>query len=175
MKSSNLYRNLHDDVSVFSSASDEVCATASGEKRVREVVIVDPKIELYGDFVQEAQEGNVGLHFCVDGRSAVRLARRFRADVWLVSDQLPDIDGLDLVEMLAPQVMQADVDPSRSGSTRSLSNVDRNGRSGIFIVADDYCLEDEQQALACGVAGYLVRPVTMDVIAAIREPAAELA
>jgi len=175
MKSSTLYRNLHDDVSVFSPASDEVCATASGEKRVREVVIVDPKIELYGDFVQEAQEGNVGLHFCVDGRSAVRLARRFRADVWLVSDQLPDIDGLDLVEMLAPQVMQADVDPSRSGSTRSLSNVDRNGRSGIFIVADDYCLEDEQQALACGVAGYLVRPVTMDVISAIREPAAELA
>lgn len=173
--SSTLFRNLHDDISAFSNESEVACGNASGEKRVREVVIVDPKIELYGDFVLEAQEGNVGLHFCVDGRSAVRLARRFRADVWLVSDQLPDIDGLDLVEMLAPQVMQADVDPTRSGSTQSLSNVDRNERSGIFIVADDYCLEDEQRALSCGVAGYLVRPVTMDVIATIRESASEVA
>ena len=89
--------------------------------------------------------------------------------------QLPDIDGLDLVEMLAPQVMQANVDPTRSGSTRSLSNVDRNERSGIFIVADDYCLEDEQRALSCGVAGYLVRPVTMDVISTMRDPAANVA
>jgi DNA-binding NarL/FixJ family response regulator len=170
-----LFRNLHDDISAFSNESEVACGSAAGETRVREVVIVDPKIELYGDFVQEAQEGNVGLHFCVDGRSAVRLARRFRADVWLVSDQLPDIDGLDLVEMLAPQVMQANVDPTRSGSTRSLSNVDRNERSGIFIVADDYCLEDEQRALSCGVAGYLVRPVTMDVISTMRDPAANVA
>jgi DNA-binding NarL/FixJ family response regulator len=170
-----LFRNLHDDIAAFSNESEGTRNPSSGETRVREVVIVDPKIELYGDFVQEAQEGNVGLHFCADGRSAVRLARRFRADVWLVSDQLPDIDGLDLVEMLAPQVLQANVDPTRAGATRSLSNVDRNERSGIFIVADDYCLEDEQRALSCGVAGYLVRPVTMDVITTIREPAAEVA
>jgi len=170
-----LFRNLHDDIPALANESEVACGSAAGETRVREVVIVDPKIELYGDFVQEAQEGNVGLHFCVDGRSAVRLARRFRADVWLVSDQLPDIDGLDLVEMLAPQVMQANVDPTRSGSTRSLSNVDRNERSGIFIVADDYCLEDEQRALSCGVAGYLVRPVTMDVISTMRDPATNVA
>ena len=56
-----------------------------------------------------------------------------------------------------------------------MSSVDRNGRSGIFIVADDYCLEDEQQALSSGVAGYLVRPVTIDVITSMREPAAEVA
>jgi len=173
MSSTTLYRNLHEDVVAFSTTNSGV--GVHGDRSVREVVIVDPKIELYGDFVQEARQGNVGLHFCVDGRSAVRLARRFRADVWLVSDQLPDIDGLDLVEMLAPQVMQANVDPNRSGATRSLSNVDRNGRSGIFIVADDYCLEDEQQALSSGVAGYLVRPVTIDVINSIREPAAEVA
>jgi response regulator of citrate/malate metabolism len=43
-------------------------------------------------------------------------------------------------------------------------------RSGIFIVSDRYCLEDEQRALASGVAGYLVRPITLDVIRATRMP-----
>jgi response regulator of citrate/malate metabolism len=44
-------------------------------------------------------------------------------------------------------------------------------RSGIFIVSDTYRLEDEQRALASGVAGYLVRPITLDVIRAARMPA----
>lgn len=169
MKSSMLYSNLQADIPAFSHESAAITDPAGEGSRVREIVIVDPKIELYGDFVREAQDGNVGLHFCVDGRSAVRLARRFRADVWLVSDQLPDISGLDLVEMLSPQVMQADVDPMRAGSTQSLETVGRNVRSGIFIVADEYVLEDEQRALASGVSGYLVRPVTLDVIAAMQE------
>jgi hypothetical protein len=43
-------------------------------------------------------------------------------------------------------------------------------RSGIFIVSDTYRLEDEQRALASGVAGYLVRPITLDVIRASRMP-----
>jgi DNA-binding NarL/FixJ family response regulator len=162
----------------MNTTSNEISDSGVSSPRgigINEIVIVDPACDRYPDFVQAARSGNIGLHFCCDGRAAVRLARRFRADVWLVSDQLPDIDGLDLVEMLAPQVMQANVDPTRSGSTRSLSNVDRNERSGIFIVADDYCLEDEQRALSCGVAGYLVRPVTMDVISTMRDPAANVA
>jgi hypothetical protein len=44
-------------------------------------------------------------------------------------------------------------------------------RSGIFIVADNYCLEEEQRSLTSGVAGYLVRPITLDVIRATRMPA----
>jgi response regulator of citrate/malate metabolism len=31
-------------------------------------------------------------------------------------------------------------------------------------VSDTYRIEDEQRALASGVAGYLVRPITLDVI-----------
>jgi len=45
-------------------------------------------------------------------------------------------------------------------------------RSGIFLVSDTYCIEDEQRALASGVSGYLVRPVTIDVIRTAREPVA---
>ena len=137
---------------------------------INELVIVDAICERYGDFVQAAQSGEVGVHFCVDGRLAVRLSRQFRADAWLVASELPDMSGFDLLDMLSPHVMQGDVDPLLSGSRISLDRVGHAMRSGIVIVSDTYRLEDEQRALASGVAGYLVRPITLDVIRASRTP-----
>jgi CheY-like chemotaxis protein len=139
---------------------------------MHEIVVVDSVCEQYGDFVQAAQEGAFGLHFCIDGRSAVRLARRFRADIWMIAAELPDMSGFDLVDMLVPHVLQGSVDPLKGGARISLNRVGQGMRSGIFIVSDTYRLEDEQRALAAGVAGYLVRPVTLDVIRTSRLPAA---
>ncbi len=150
-----------------SAAQSTSCLRAVG---IREIVIVDSSCDRYGDFVQAAQAGEVGLHFCVDGRSAVRLARRFRADAWLVSADLPDMSGFDLLDMLSPHILQGDVDPMLSGSRISLDRVGESFRSGVFIVSDAYRLADEQRALASGVAGYLVRPVTLDVIRGARRP-----
>lgn len=140
---------------------------------IDEIVIVDGSVDRYEDFVSAAQAGEVGLHFCVDGRSAIRLSRRFRADVWLVSTELPDMSGFDLLSMLAPRVMQGSVDPMLEGATISLDRVGEVVRSGIFVVSDSYSLEEEQRALASGVSGYLVRPVTMDLIRNARTPLAE--
>jgi len=138
---------------------------------MHEIVVVDSACDQYGDFVQAAQEGAFGLHFCVDGRSAVRLARRFRADIWMIASELPDMSGFDLVDMLVPHVLQGSVDPLRGGARISLNSVGQGMRSGIFIVSDTYRLEDEQRSLAAGVAGYLVRPVMLDVIRNSRLPA----
>ncbi len=138
---------------------------------IREIVIVDSSCDRYGDFVRAAQDGEVGLHFCVDGRSAVRLARRFRSDAWLVSAELPDMSGFDLLDMLLPHVLQGDVDPTLSGARISLDRMCESRHAGIFIVSDTYRLVDEQRALTSGVAGYLVRPVTLDVIRNARRPA----
>lgn len=138
---------------------------------INEIVIVDPACDRYGDFVRAAQSGDVGLHFCCDGRSAVRMARRFRADVWLVSVELQDMSGFDLLEMLSPHVVQGDVDPMLAGARISLGRIGEATRSAVFIVGDEYRLEEEQRALASGIAGYLVRPVTLDVIRATRSPA----
>lgn len=135
---------------------------------IDEIVIVDSAVDRYDDFVHAAQAGETGLHFCVDGRSAIRLSRRFRADVWLVSSELPDMSGFDLLSMLAPHVMQGSVDPLREGSAISLDRLGDAMRTGIFIVSDFYVLEEEQRALSTGVAGYLVRPVTMDLIRTAR-------
>ena len=139
---------------------------------INEIVIVDTKCDRYGDFVAAAQAGDVGLHFCVDGRSAIRLARRFRADAWLVSTELPDMSGFDLLSMLSQHVLQGGVDPLLEGSRISLDHVGEGMRTGIFIVSDHYRLEDEQRSLAAGVSGYLVRPVTLDVIRGSRAPLA---
>ncbi len=138
---------------------------------VGEIVIVDPVCDRYADFVEAAQAGELGLHFCVDGQSAVRLSRRFRANAWLIATELPDMSGFDLLEMLSPHVLQGDVDPLLGGARISLGSVGHGMRSGIFIVSDAYRLEEEQLALVSGVAAYLVRPVTLDVIRASRSPA----
>ena len=136
---------------------------------INEIVIVDPVCDRFPDFVQSARNGDVGLHFCSDGRSAVRMARRFRADVWLVSVDLADMSGFDLLEMLSPHVVHGDVDPMLSGSRISLDRLGEAAHSAIFMVGDEYRLDDEQRSLVAGVAGYLVRPVTLDVIRATRE------
>jgi DNA-binding response OmpR family regulator len=137
---------------------------------IREIVIVDTSCDRYADFVAAAQAGEVGLHFCVDGRSAIRLSRRFRADAWLVSTELPDMSGFDLLSMLSQNVLHGEVDPLMDGSRVSLDRVGEGMRPGVFLVSDTYSLEDEQRSLASGVAGYLVRPVTVDVIRASRTP-----
>jgi len=130
----------------------------------REIVIVDAECSRYGDVVAAAQEGLVGAHFCVDGRSAVRLSRQFRADLWVIAADLPDMSGIDLVGLLARNVQQADVDPLRSGARISLGQLDRVQRPAIFLVGDSYRPEDELRALAHGVSGYLVRPVSLETL-----------
>ena len=72
--------------------------------------------------------------------------------------------------MLAPSILQGEVDPLMDGSRVSLDRIGEGMRPAVFLVADAYSLEDEQRSLASGVAGYLVRPVTIDVIRATRDP-----
>ena len=84
--------------------------------------------------------------------------------------ELPDLSGFDLLSMLSPNVLQGDVDPLMEGSRVSLDHVGEGMRTGIFIVSDTYSLEEEQRSLSSGVAGYLVRPVTVDVMRATRAP-----
>lgn len=132
-----------------------------------ELVIVAPDCDRFDDFVAAGRRGEIGLHFCVDARSAIRMARRFRADVWLVAAELPDMSGFDLLEILKPCVSHAAVDPLLGGATISLDRLGRGLRSGVFLVANAYSFEDEQRALRVG-AGYLAGPVSMDMLLASR-------
>jgi len=131
------------------------------------VVIVDRAWDRYPEFVAAAAAGRLELHFCSDGRAALRLARRFQADAWLVSDNLPDMDGLDLVPLLAEQICQLQVDPLVRCSRRPAAGEPRIGRGRVFFVAPHYAADMEEQSLASGSAGYLVHPLAIDLLASI--------
>lgn len=146
------------------SANDSHVSSDRSTVGIKEIVIVDSACEKYADFIAAAEAGEVGLHFCVDGQSAVRLARRFRADLWLVAGELPDMSGFDLLDILMPYVSQGAVDPLLGGAHISLDHLGEGMRSGVFMVADSYRLEDEQRSLASAAAGYFVGPVTIDML-----------
>ena len=138
--------------------------------RPPEIVIVSSDCTPYQALVESARGGAIGLHVCIDGQAALRLAGRFRADAWLVSIDLPDIDGFDLVAALLPRIRRAALDPLIGGVPTSLADAGLGQHDGVFLVADRYRLEDEQQALACGASGYLIGPVNPDLLLALRQP-----
>lgn len=140
---------------------------AAESESVREIVIVDARCDRYAPFVTAAMHGEIGLHFCCDAQSALKLARRFRADVWLVSTELADIDGFDLLPLLAEQVSQGEVDPLLAGHRRSLGCVGQARHAGIFVMSEEYSIEEEQRAFAAGSAGYLVQPVATELVVAL--------
>ena len=111
------------------------------------------------------------VHEADDGAAGLVAFAEHDVDLVLLDLRLPDMSGFDLLDMLSPHVLQGGVDPLLSGSRISLDRIGHGMRSGIFIVSDNYCLEEEQRALTSGVAGYLVRPITLDVIRATRMPA----
>ena len=136
----------------------------SSDTGFMQLVIVSPACDRFDEFIAAGRRGDVGLHFCVDGRSALRLARHFRADLWLVAVDLPDMAGLDLLEMILPSVAQSGVDPFLAGTRATLVNAGEGLRSGVFIVAETYCFEDEQRALRSGAAAYVAGPVSLDLL-----------
>lgn len=112
-----------------------------GRRSIPQVVIVDPDFARHDGLVRAAEAGRIRLQVCLDGRAAVRLARRHEADAWFVASDLADIAGIDLVGILIAR---------RGGDGRR--------RHGVYLVARRYRMEDEQDALAAGVTGYLVQP-----------------
>jgi CheY-like chemotaxis protein len=141
---------------------------ASLPRKLHEVVIVDADCSRYGEMIAAAQEGLVGVHFCIDGRTAVRLARQFRADAWVIASQLPDMSGVDLVELLSRHVQQANVDLLRAGSRISLAHLGHGPRPAMFLIGDTDRPDDELRALAQGVSGYLAHPFGLETLLSAR-------
>jgi len=132
--------------------------------RADEIVIVAPACDRFADFVAAGHRGEVGIHFCVNGRSALRMAQRFRADVWLVAATLPDMSGFDLVEMLLPSVARATAEPRLPGAAVSRDRVAAGLRTAVVVVAEAYSFADEERALRAGAAGYVAGSLTLDLL-----------
>lgn len=75
-----------------------------GERFVPHVVVVDPRFEAYRPLAASARQGRLTLHFRSTASEALKLARRFDVDAWLVAEHLDDMSGHDFVPLLRAQL-----------------------------------------------------------------------
>ena len=101
------------------------------------LVVVDPRLDDYRDLVEPARKHLLRLTLSTTGSSALRLLPSFADAVWLLSPQLPDMNGLDLLEML-----------------HSLQR-----KLKVVVVDNQYDPRREQRALELRAFQYVCKPV----------------
>jgi CheY-like chemotaxis protein len=101
------------------------------------VAIADSAPEDYDALLAAAGTPGVSIHFLSSGNDSLRFAKRCHAGLWVINTRLPDMSGFDLAEMLRA------VRPSAL----------------VFMIADEYRLDDEVQALTLGLTKYLCKPL----------------
>jgi DNA-binding response OmpR family regulator len=89
------------------------------------VVIVDPRLDDYQMLVEPIRKQRIRLTLTSTGSGALRLVPSFSDALWLVTPQLPDMNGLDLLEMLQSlrtlrSVVVVDCEYSRPHELRAL-------------------------------------------------------
>lgn len=131
------------------------------ESSVPSVVVVDPRFDLYAPLAVAAREGKLDLHLRSSAADAMRLARRIRVDAWLVAEDLDDMSGHDLVELLAEH------DGGRAaGKVAMVGAVPGEARVGRILT--------EAVAREAGAEAVLDRPISLaDLAALLAQPVAQ--
>ena len=103
------------------------------------LVVVDPHMDDYHCLLQPARKHLVRLTLTTTGSNALRLLPSFADALWLLSPQLPDMNGLDLLDML-----------------RSLQR-----KLDVVVVDKLYDPRRERRALELRAAQYVCKPVQL--------------
>jgi len=103
------------------------------------IVVVDPQLGDYRCLHIPARQHLVRLTLTTTGSNALRLAPSFADALWLLSPQLPDMKGLDLLEML--QSLQ-------------------NGLRAV-VVDNQYDPHREQRSLELSAIQYVCKPLQL--------------
>lgn len=103
------------------------------------LVVVDPKLDDYRNLVEPARKHLLRLTLTTTGSSALRLVPSFADAVWMLNPHLPDMDGLDLLEML-------------HSLQRKLKAV---------VVDNQYDPQRERRALELRAVQYVCKPVQL--------------
>ena len=114
----------------------------------RQIVIVDACVDDYACLVEPAQAEAIRLTITSTGAGGLRLASSFPDALWMISTRLPDMRGLDLLEMLRSLLPQLTA----------------------FVVDSVPSQEHERQALQRSATKYLCKPVELAWIEAWRGP-----
>ena len=102
------------------------------------VFIVDPQPSDYANFCSAERAAALAFQCLRRGDDALRAAERTPPDLWIINVRLEDMSGFNLVETIKAQRWHSDV----------------------FVVADEYCREDEVRALSMGIAMYGCKPLS---------------
>ncbi len=101
------------------------------------VAIVDSRPSDYDNVLMAAGDADVSVHFMRTGSEALRFLRRWHAGLWVINTRLDDMSGFDLAQML------------RGMRPNAL----------IFIIGEEYRLDDEMQTLTLGLTKYVCKPL----------------
>ena len=114
----------------------------------RQVVVVDPRLEDYTHLITSSGGATIRLTTTSHGCDALRLAPSFPDAAWLVSSELPDMSGLELLEML-----------------RSLQP-----NQTTLLVDNEHCPVRELEALRLDATGYVCKPVLSEWLDQLQGP-----
>jgi CheY-like chemotaxis protein len=130
----------------FDAAADDSNVAAA----VPNVVIVDPRLDAYKQLASSARLGQIGLHFRSSGADAIKLARRLKVDAWLISPDLDDMSGHDLVELLKER--HEDAGQADSAKVAIVADAGIAGRQRVVA---------QQEATDAGADSLLSHPITL--------------
>ena len=102
----------------------------------RNVVIIDPAFDEYAHLCDEFCDEHLCVTFTNSGSGALRLVPSHCDAEWLVNAELPDMTGLELLEMLRA------IEPCLS----------------VQLVANQYDVEHELKAYRMGAKLYATKP-----------------
>lgn len=125
------------------------------EDQIPNVVVVDPRFDCYKPLAASARMGKLNVHFRSSGAEALKLARRFRVDAWLVAPELDDISGQDFIGLLQARVgasRLAMVETAEPGSATWESTARRADEAGAAAtLLPPITLRDLEQVLGLPV------------------------
>lgn len=119
-----------------------------GRLRDTMVAVVDPRPADYAALLDVAARRKMRVEFLLRGRDALQLARTVGADLWVIHVALPDMSGFDLCTML------------RTHAHRPV----------IYMVTDEYRVEDERAAWVHGASLFGCKPVPESWFEPSRQP-----
>jgi DNA-binding response OmpR family regulator len=126
----------------LSESRRHVCNRRIQSGNHMKILIVDPDRSGYDSLLQAAATRRYEVCFLATGRDALRQRREMLAGLVMVNVVLPDFSGFEVVEMLRPF--------PKGGA--------------VFLVADQYAVEDELRALELGIGSYLYKPLDGSVL-----------
>ncbi|MCH2115644.1 MAG: response regulator [Pirellulales bacterium] len=103
---------------------------------VSDVIVVDPNLQDYKQFTEVAAKWKIRTSLLRSGEEALRVYRALFDGLWLINTRIPDMAGVDLLQLIR----------------------ERDPYASVFLVDDDYEEEGEITSRAAGATAYVCKP-----------------